>query len=218
MSNMPESAPTNRNATEPKYRGFSGAVAYGVFLLVLTVSLGVLAAGAVWKFSGEPTIAIKAFYRLCVLGCAIGVAAGACQWLCAATRRGLWSMRFERGDVGGMIGFFIALLLIGRWEESRRPELLEAPLVESSTQSETGDTGSRQKPSGINASGVEETDQTLPGPIAGEWLDWLQLFGWLIVGMLGPAPYVLIPITVAATIIGGQLDVSVRRLLGLGKS
>jgi thiol-disulfide isomerase/thioredoxin len=108
----------------PRYQGFSGAVCVGIFLFAVSAAVGV--AGAVVFSTMNPQANdVNPFSvftaRMIVFGIAAGLSVTLVQWLAGASRRSLWSMRFEKGDIGGILGFVVALIATGRMTESAQP-------------------------------------------------------------------------------------------------
>ena len=105
----------------PRYRGASGAVLYGLLMFGFAVVLGLGLAGALWFMSGNTEAAAVVGFRFLLFGGAIGIAAAAWRWACDAATDSLFSLRPVRGDLGGMAGAVVGIILAGYLLERLQP-------------------------------------------------------------------------------------------------
>lgn len=91
----------------PRYRGLSGAAAYGLILFCLSAVLGAAGWLYVRKVTGNAEVAGQMFRGILVFGatCALGVTLA--RWICGGTANRLMEMKLVRGDLGA------GLLLVG---------------------------------------------------------------------------------------------------------
>lgn len=113
MSQIPEESKSSMNAEPlPKYRGWSGAVLYGVFLASIILGFAVIAGGLVWLQRRDWDAVWPLAGRLGLLAGVCGLTAALCRGIAGAATNSFTSMRFERGDFGS-ITCLIGLVLAG---------------------------------------------------------------------------------------------------------
>jgi thiol-disulfide isomerase/thioredoxin len=110
MDRQGEAVPT-MSETRPRYRGLSGALAYGAFLLAIVAGLGGLAAGYLYQQTRDGSAVQFVLARVLAVGAAFAFAATICRWLAKAETDRLISTRICRGDwaaFGALAGLFVA--------------------------------------------------------------------------------------------------------------
>jgi thiol-disulfide isomerase/thioredoxin len=106
-------------APAPRYRGLSGAVAYGLMVFVAGVAVTAVTAGVLWWLTGNSEL-IAGFARRFLLFSGLGgVATTLGRWICGATSDRLWTTRFLPGDYAA-IGFLAGVVLAGALAEQPR--------------------------------------------------------------------------------------------------
>jgi thiol-disulfide isomerase/thioredoxin len=104
---------------KPRYRGLSGAIAYAVMLSVLGLFLALVAGVTLWLATGNRPAAMHLAGRAALVCAAAGVAAGLSRLICGGESDRLLTLRFVKGDFGGILGFLVALVLVGYFTEER---------------------------------------------------------------------------------------------------
>lgn len=115
MASSPDT-PLPPTPPPPRYRGLSGAIAYGLLMWAILAGFAVLGGALIWFMTHLAAPAASVVARGILVGAVVGLAAGSCRWLCGAATDRLISMRFERGDMGG-IGLLIGLCVAGYFTE-----------------------------------------------------------------------------------------------------
>jgi thiol-disulfide isomerase/thioredoxin len=108
----------------PRYRGLSGAVTYAVMISALGLFLALVAGVTVYLATGSRPAAMHLAGRAALVCAAAGVAAGLSRLICGGESERLLTVRFVKGDFGGILGFLAALVLVGYFTEERLGQIL----------------------------------------------------------------------------------------------
>jgi thiol-disulfide isomerase/thioredoxin len=104
----------------PRYRGLSGAVAYGLLVFVAGVVVTVVTAGVLWWLTGNSELIVGFARRFVLFSGLGGVATTLSRWVCGTATDTLWSARFLPGDYAAF-GFLAGVVLAGSLTERQRP-------------------------------------------------------------------------------------------------
>jgi thiol-disulfide isomerase/thioredoxin len=102
-----------------RYRGVRGALAIGLATLAIVVVIGGLGAGVIWSLTGSGQVALQIFRRFVGFGAAAGGAAALSRLICNTESDRLLNRRPAQGELSGVIGFVLGLLLAGYLAEHR---------------------------------------------------------------------------------------------------
>jgi thiol-disulfide isomerase/thioredoxin len=102
----------SKSAPLPRYRGFRGALSYGVLCAACILGVGIAGAAALWLSLGVEEPALRLMERMTLVGVVVGAAATLCRWMCGATTDRLLSLRLIKGDLGALL-FIPGLILAG---------------------------------------------------------------------------------------------------------
>lgn len=101
----------------PRYRGLHGAVTYGMFIGGLLIGTAALGYAAVVFATGNQDLAALVFIRLAQMGIITGLAAAFSRWVCGGTSQSLYSPSLVKGDMGGISGWLLGLIVAGMLTE-----------------------------------------------------------------------------------------------------
>ena len=103
----------------PRYRGFFGAIAYALAFTVIGLLLGLLAGFVLWLGSDATEPALQFASRAALLCAAAGIAVAVARLISGGESDRLLTLRFVKGEVAGLLGFLLALALVGFLSEPR---------------------------------------------------------------------------------------------------
>jgi thiol-disulfide isomerase/thioredoxin len=113
MSSEPLAAPPAPERVPLRLRGVWGACLYGLWLLAIVLGIGAAGALLLWFQTDSPRAALWLLIRLGLLGGAAGLSATLCTIVCGARREKMLTLRCSPGDIGGQLGFLLAVLALG---------------------------------------------------------------------------------------------------------